>query len=285
MAQTATSHATRVGPYDSWASHAVALVPAFVRTRLIEAGGMTLLLARVVGSAVLHPRGYWTDTADHIWSTLMRAWLPIAAALFGFLIFMSVMSVQFFDMVGASQLFGPLLFLQSIRTFTMWINAMVIAGVVGTALTADIGARRVREELDAMRVMGIDPIRDLGVPRVVSITAITAIIAVPSLIVTMVSMQLGAAFVAGMPAADFYSNLFANISGIEVASVVVNSVLVGLLIGTVCLYKGLHASGGASGLGRSVNQAVVTSFVGIWILQLAYNALFLGLFPNLGVMR
>jgi len=101
----------------------------------------------------------------------------------------------------------------------------------------------------------------------------------------MVSMQVGAAFVAGMPAADFYSNLFANISGIEIASVVVNSILVGLLIGTVCLYKGLNASGGASGLGRSVNQAVVTSFVAIWILQLAYNALFLGLFPDLGVMR
>ncbi len=285
MAQTSTFVAAPAGPYDLRASQAVGLVPAFLRVRVIEAGGMVLLLARVVGSAVRHPRGYWTDAAEHMWETLRRAWLPISAALFGFLIFMSVMSVQFFDMVGASQLFGPLLFLQSIRTFTMWINSMVVAGVVGTALTADIGARRVREELDAMRVMGIDPIRDLGVPRVVSITAITAIVAVPSIIVTMVSMQVGAAFVAGMPAVDFYSNLFANISGIEIASVVVNSVLVGLLIGTVCLYKGLHASGGASGLGKSVNQAVVTSFVAIWILQLAYNAVFLGLFPNLGVMR
>jgi phospholipid/cholesterol/gamma-HCH transport system permease protein len=285
MAQIATVDGARVGPYDSRASHLAEGVPARVRNPLVEVGGMTLLLGRVVASAVRHPRGYWTDAADHMWSTLARAWLPISVALFGFLVFMSIMSVQFFDMVGASQLFGPLLFLQSIRTFTMWINSMVVAGVVGTALTADIGARKVRDELAAMRVMGIDPVRDLGVPRVVSITAITAIIAVPSLIVTMVSMQLGAAFVAGMPAADFYSNLFSNVSGIEIASVVVNSVLVGLLIGTVCLYKGLNASGGANGLGRSVNQAVVTSFVAIWILQLAYNAVFLGLFPNLGVMR
>ena len=82
---------------------------------------------------------------------------PIAAALFGFLVFMSILTVQFFDMAGATQLFGPLLFLQSMRTFTMWIDSMVVAGVIGTALTADVGARKVREEIDAMDGHGHRP--------------------------------------------------------------------------------------------------------------------------------
>lgn len=273
------------GPYDGRLARIVGRVPGLLRVPVIEFGGMVGLLGAVVGSAVRHPRGYWTAVTDHMWETIKQAWLPITAALFGFLVFMSIMTVQFFDMAGASQLFGPMLFLQSMRTFTMWINSMVVAGVIGTALTADVGARKVREEIDAMEVMGIDPVRDLAVPRVISITAITAIIAVPSLIVTLVSMQIGAAFVAGMPAAHFYSNIFANVGPVEVASVVVNSLLVGLLIGTICCYKGLNASGGAIGLGRSVNQAVVLSFVAVWILQLAYNALLLGFFPNLGVLR
>src|SRR3546814_2757963 len=77
---------------------------------------------------------------------------------------------------------------------------MVVAGVIGTALTADVGARKVREEIDAMMVMGIDPVRDLAVPRVLSITFITTLLAVPSLLVTILSMQIGATYVAGMPA-------------------------------------------------------------------------------------
>jgi len=246
---------------------------------------MADLLAKILKSAVLHPRGYWGAVADDMFLTLKQASLPIAAAIFGFLIFMSILTVQFFAMAGATQLFGPLLLLQAMRTFTMWIVSMVVAGVIGSALTADIGARKVREEIDAMEVMGIDPIRDLAVPRVVSVTLLTTLLSVPALLVTVLSMQVGAQYVAQQSSADFMSNLFSNVSPIQVVAVVINCFLVGLLIGVVCCYKGLNASGGAIGLGRAVNQAVVISFVGVWVLQLAFNAILLGLFPNLGNFR
>lgn len=274
-----------VGPYDGRWNGLVGALPSRLRGPVAEAGGMAQLLARIVLSAVLHPRGYWSQVVDDMYATIKQAWLPIVAGVFGFLIFMSILTVQFFDMAGASQLFGPLLFLQSMRTFTMWINSMVVAGVIGTALTADVGARKVREEIDAMMVMGIDPVRDLAVPRVLSITFITTLLAVPSLLVTIFSMQVGARYVAGMPSSHFYSNLFANVSYIDILSVLFNSVLIGLLIGTICCYKGFTASGGAIGLGRGVNQAVVLSFVSVWVLQLAYNALLLGFFPELGAFR
>lgn len=276
---------TRVGPYDGPANFVIGALPKPLRGPVSEAGGMMQLLVSIVKSAVMQPRGYWGAVVEDMYATIKMAWLPIVAALFGFLIFMSILTVQFFDMAGASQLFGPLLFLQSMRTFTMWIDSMVVAGVIGTALTADVGARKVREEIDAMQVMGIDPIRDLAVPRVLSITFITTLLAVPSLLVTMASMQLGASYVAHMEAAQFYSNLFANVSGVEIVSVLFNSFLVGLLIGTICCYKGFTASGGAIGLGRGVNQAVVLSFVSVWVLQLAYNAFLLGFFPQLGAFR
>lgn len=275
----------RRGPYDNPLSNSLRWLPPKVRRPVVEAGGMVDLLVKIVKSAVLHPRGYWGDVADDMYQTLKQASLPIAAAIFGFLIFMSILTVQFFAMAGATQLFGPLLLLQAMRTFTMWIVSMVVAGVIGSALTADIGARKVREEIDAMEVMGVDPIRDLAVPRVVSLTLLTTLISVPSIIVTIISMQVGANYVAGQSSADFHSNLFANVSPVQVLAVVANCFLVGLLIGTICCYKGLHASGGAIGLGRAVNQAVVLSFVGVWVLQLAFNALLLGLFPNLGNFR
>ncbi len=273
------------GPYSGALSRIVGHVPPIVRTFVIEAGGMTGLLGRVVWSAVRHPGGYWGAVLEDMHQTIKQAWLPVAASVFGFLIFLSVLTVQFFEMAGASQLFGPLLFLQSTRTFTIWIDSMVVAGVIGAALTADVGARKVREEIDAMKVMGIDPIRDLAVPRVVSLSLITCLLSIPSLMVTMLSMQVGAIYVAHMRAEDFYYNLYSNLSAVDVVAVVVNSLLVGVLIGTVCCYKGLSAAGGAIGLGRAVNQAVVLSFVSVWILQLAYQALLLGLFPELGDFR
>lgn len=274
-----------VGPYDGWGSGFVGRMPRFIRGPVTEAGGMAQLLGRIVRSAVRHPRGYWGAVVEDMHATIKRAWIPIVFALFGFLIFMSILTVQFFDMAGANQLFGPLLLLQSMRTFTIWINSMVVAGVIGTALTADVGARKVREEIDAMMVMGIDPVRDLAVPRVLSITFITTLLAVPSLLVTIVSMNLGGLYVAAMPSAHFYSNLFANVSPGSIVAVIVQSFLIGLLIGTVCCYKGFTASGGAIGLGRSVNQAVVIAFLAVWVLQLAFNAVLLGLFPNLGAFR
>lgn len=274
-----------VGPYDGRANRAVGALPARLRRPVAEAGGMVQLLFAIIRSVVKHPTGFWGEVVEDMYATIKQGWIPIVAALFGFLIFMSILTVQFFNMAGASQLFGPLLFLQSMRTFTMWINSMVVAGVIGTALTADVGARKVREEIDAMQVMGIDPVRDLAVPRVMSITLITTLLAIPSLLVTMLSMQLGAKYVANMPRDHFYFNLFSNVSEIEILSVVINSVLVGLLIGTICCYKGFTASGGAIGLGQSVNQAVVLSFVSVWILQLAYNSILLGLFPGLGAFR
>lgn len=271
--------------YTGALPRAVGAVPRPVRGFVNEAAGMGILLGQVVWSAVRRPTGYWGAVLDDMYETLRRSWLPISAALFGFLVFMSILTVQFFAMVGASQLFGPLLYLQSMRSFTVWILTVVVAGVIGAALTTEVGTRKVREEIDAMEVMGIDPIRDLAVPRIISVTLITVLLAVPSLLVTLISMQVGAKFVTHMSASHFYSNVFSNVGVVDVASVMINMFIAGLLIGTVCCYKGFAAAGGAIGLGRAVNQAVVIAFLAVFVQQLAYNALYFGLYPDVGSFR
>lgn len=275
----------RTGPYDGQASRLLAYVPRRIRTSAVEAGGMAELLVRILWSAVRHPVGYWNVLLDDMHDTIKKSWFPVSAGIFGFLVFASVLSVQFLELVGAPQLVGPLEFVTSARSFTIWVVSVVVAGVVGAALTADVGARKVREELDAMEVMGVDPLRELAVPRVLSLTFITTLLSIPALLVTLVSMQIGAGFVVSMRAADFYHDALVNLSPIDVGALVVNSVLVGLLVGTVCCYKGFTASGGAIGLGRAVNAAVVVSLVAVFVLQLAYQSLVLGLFPGLGALR
>ncbi|AIJ21299.1 MlaE family ABC transporter permease [Amycolatopsis methanolica] len=283
--RVAPSPALGLGPYDGRASRAIGYVPGVARRPVVEAGGMGQLFAKIVWSAVRHPRGYWSEVFEHLHVTIKRTWLPVSASVFGFLMALSVLAVQFFAMAGAQHLFGPTLFMYSTRTFTVWVNSVVMAGVIGAALTSDVGARKVREELDAMRVMGIDPVRDIAVPRVVALTLIAILLSVPSLLVTAFTMQIGASYVAGIPAADFYQSIFTQVYPIDIVAVVLNSLLVGLLVGTVCCYKGFAATGGAIGLGRAVNQAVVVSLLGVFVLQLTYQALYLGLFPHLGELK
>jgi phospholipid/cholesterol/gamma-HCH transport system permease protein len=273
------------GPYDSSLARAVAYVPGPVRNVVTEAGGMAHLLVTVLWSAIRHPRGYWTDVVEEMQFTIKRSWISITVALFGFLLALSVPSMQFVQLAGVGELYGPLLLTQSTRTFTVWVATLLVAGVIGAAITAELGSRKVREELDAMQVMGIDPIRTLVVPRVVSVALITTLLGIPAEFITILSSQFASHYIGGIEAPEFYSFLWLNMSTIEVVAMVLNCLLAGLLIGAVCCYKGMHAAGGAMGLGKAVNQAVVISFVALFVMQLGYNAIILGVFPGLGAFR
>lgn len=273
------------GPFDGRRSQAVGFVPAGPRSTVAEIGGMLVLLAKVVVSVVRKPYGFWVDALDHFFVTLRRSALPMAAAIFGFLLFFSLVVVIFFNQAGAVSLGTAFLFQYGFRAFTVFVVAVVVSGVAGAALTTDLGARKIREELDAMSVMGIDPVRELVVPRAVSLIVLTTLIALPGLAVTALGLQLGAGYYGHLSAVDFYHELFSSLVPIELFSTLFNCFMLGVLITTVCAYKGLNARGGSIGLGRAVNQAVVICYVALFIFQLGYNALFLGLFPELGRVR
>lgn len=272
-------------PYSGRLAAILGRCPGFLRTFVIEAGGIGGLLGRIVWSAIRHPTGYWSSVFDEMYQSLRRSFVALTVSIFGFMMFTSLLAVIFFKMLGAEQLFGPMMMLQSMRSWMLWVDSMVVAGVIGAALTSDLGARKVREELEAMEVMGIDPVRELAVPRIVSITLTTTMISVPSMLVSNLAILMGAEYVAHLSAADFYSNVYSNVGITDVFSVIVYCTIVGLLIGSICCYKGFEAAGGAIGLGRAVNQGVVISFVAIWILLLVYQAIAMGLFPEAGEFR
>lgn len=273
------------GPYSGSLNLALAYLPAAVRTGAADAGGMARLLFAAVHSAARHPRGYWSDVLDEMHGAIRRSWLAISIALFAFLLAIAVPSMQFLNLSGTGELYGPLMIVQSIRTFTVWVSALLVAGVIGASITAEIGARKVREELDAMQVMGIDPVRMLVVPRVVSVTLLMTLMGVVATVVTVFSCQFAALYIGQIHAADFYSSAWSTLSTVELIAMLLNCLLSGLLISAICCYKGMNAQGGAIGLGRAVNQAVVLCFVAIFVMQLGFNAIVLGFFPDLGAFR
>ncbi|MFC7506079.1 MlaE family ABC transporter permease [Nocardioides sp. CPCC 206347] len=255
-------------------------------TVLVPAGEMGVLLGVVVWSAVRHPRGYWGEVRDLMFSMLKLCWIPmvISTVTFGFGA-PGLQGGNIYNLFGIPERLGSFFIMASVREFAPWINAMVVAGVVGAAMTADLGARKIREEIDAMEVLGVDPIRDLIVPRVIAVTIMTGLLDLVALIFGCIGGYIAAVPILGASSGAFLSSFFANATVTDLWGSVLKTTIFGLVIAVVCCYKGLTVKGGPIGVGRAVNQAVVISFAAIFIINSLFTAILLGLNPDMQVYK
>jgi phospholipid/cholesterol/gamma-HCH transport system permease protein len=153
------------------------------------------------------------------------------------------------DLVGILQL----------REIGVLLTAIMIAGRSGSAITAEIGSMKMREEIDALKVMGLSPIGVLVFPRLVALT-----VALPLLtIIANFAALGGAAFVAwsysGITFDTFLSRLKEAIDLSTVVSGMIKAPFMALIIGIVASVEGLKVGGSAESLGRHVTAAVVKS--------------------------
>ena len=179
---------------------------------------------------------------------------------------------------GALDRLGGFFVLASIREFAPFVDAIVLAGVAGTAITADLGARRIREELDALEVLGVDPIKNLVVPRFLALMLVTGLFDIYALLFGIFGGVL-ATLVNHAPLGPFWATFFNNASTTDLWGSVVKTTLFGAIIAIVCCYKGMTASGGAEGVGRAVNQAVVIAFLAIFAFNYVFTQVLLATHP------
>jgi phospholipid/cholesterol/gamma-HCH transport system permease protein len=157
---------------------------------------------------------------------------------------------------------------------------MIFAGVAGSAVCADLGARKVREEFDALAVMGVDHVRSVILPRVVALTLGAAVLGLLALLVTFGTAILLAPPVTGVPRGVFIDGVRLNVLSIDVFASIIKYLLIGFFVGIVACQKGANARGGTRGVGSAVNQTVVLSFLGIWIINSLFNLALLTAFPG-----
>jgi phospholipid/cholesterol/gamma-HCH transport system permease protein len=246
---------------------------------------MMLLLWEIVRKSFIHPTEYLNEITEQMFALLRLCTIPIivSTVAFGF----STPGIQaggFFRLVGVPERLGAFFIMASTREFAPWINAMVIAGVIGTALTADLGSRRVREEFDAMEVLGVDPVREIIIPRVIAVTVMTGLMDIVALAFGVCGGWLASQEM-GSTTAAFAASFWANTTTPDLWGSVVKTTVFGLIIAVVCSYKGYRAEGGAIGVGKAVNQAVVVSFALIFVVNFLFVSLLLGLNPEIQVYR
>ncbi|NKQ51559.1 ABC transporter permease [Amycolatopsis sp. K13G38] len=164
---------------------------------------------------------------------------------------------QLLGQIGAIDLSGAGTALAVVREIGSMASVLVLAGAGSTAICADLASRTIREEIDAMEVLGVDPIQRLVVPRVLAATLVAIGL---NAIVCVVGISTGYVFsvlVQGASPGQFVANLTLLVGLPDVIVGVIKVIVFGLAAGLVGCYRGLTVSAGAKGVGEAVNETVV----------------------------
>jgi phospholipid/cholesterol/gamma-HCH transport system permease protein len=199
--------------------------------------------------------------------------------------FGAVIALQLGSLVrqlGAQSFIGAASVLAVVREAGPIVTALIIAGAGGSAICADLGSRKIREELDAMQVLGVDPIHRLVVPRVAAAMLVAVLL---NGLVSVVGVAGGYAFTVllqgGTPGAYIASfQALGQLADLVVGEV--KALLFGAVAGLVASYEGMTADGGPKGVGDAVNQSVVITFLLLFALNFVVTAVYFQLVPQRG---
>ncbi|HUB35198.1 MAG TPA: ABC transporter permease [Solirubrobacteraceae bacterium] len=260
---------------------------AFLPTRnlLEEVGDVVTLTGRTIRSALLPPYPYGEEFVDQFLFVLRLCWLPLLLSTVAISYGAPGLEAEnFLTIIGSPDRLGGFFVLAAVREIAPLITAIVLAGVAGTAITADLGARKIREELDALQVLGVDTVKNLVVPRFLALMLVTGLFNLYAILFGLFGGIL-AASTYDQPLGPFWNTLFANATSTDLWGSVLKTTIFGAIIAIVCCYKGMSASGGAEGVGRAVNQAVVVSFLGIGAFNYVFTQTLLATHPGILVIK
>jgi phospholipid/cholesterol/gamma-HCH transport system permease protein len=255
--------------------------------RLEAAGGMGVLLLDLLRALVRGPWDWFGEFLDECNALVRRTVVPLLLSMSAFAIG-SITAVvgNLVVAIGAVDRSGGANITGWAREPGFWVTSMVVAGVAGSALTADLGARRIRDELDALAVLGVDIRRTLMLPRVLALVVMTPVLGLIAVLNAMaLDYLLWPVILPNLTQSAFVDSMNSLVDLPDMISLIARCAVTGLFIGIVCSYKGAAAKGGAEGVGRAVNQSVLITFFGLWVLNSLWNIVFLSNTPSVQVLR
>lgn len=195
-----------------------------------------------------------------------------------------VLAIQAYDQLesaGFAERMGVLLNLTLVLELGPVLAAVMLAGRVGGALTAELGTMNVTEQIDALRVMGTDPMRYLVAPRFMACVLMAPLLTFFTDLVGSFSGAWVAVFLKGVPSEPYWYYTADAIEKWDVMVGIVKSIVFGSIIGLVACYKGFHCRSGAQGVGRACTEAFVASFMVILIVDFFLATFFQGTYRAL----
>jgi phospholipid/cholesterol/gamma-HCH transport system permease protein len=231
-------------------------------------------LVSALGTAAMHPRSVrWRDAVRVAESAGVNA-LPIivlVSFLMGVIMaFQGAISLRRF---GADIFVANLVGLAMLRELGPLMTAIILAGRSGSAFAAELGTMTVREEIDALKTMGLDPVRFLVVTRVIAAVVMTPLLTVFADLMGLI----GGAVVMrsfGIPLVTFYHQVQYQVTYGSFVGGLVKAFVFGILVAAIGCLRGLQTTTGASAVGESTTRAVVSGIVLIVITDGIFSVVF-----------
>jgi phospholipid/cholesterol/gamma-HCH transport system permease protein len=245
----------------------------------INQAGRLFALFLDVGRLMFRRPFQFREFIQQAWFVASVTILPTAlvAIPFGAVIALQLGSLS--RQIGAQSFTGAASVLAIIREASPIVCALLIAGAGGSAICADLGSRKIRDEIDAMEVLGISPVQRLVVPRVLACTLVAVAL---NGLVCVVGVAGGYFFnvvlQGGTPGA--YVASFTALAQLpDVWQGMAKALVFGLIAAIVASYKGMNAGGGPKGVGDAVNESVVISFMLLFVVNFVMSAIYFQLVP------
>lgn len=216
----------------------------------------------------------WKNAIENLYEYGYRS-LPVVSLISLLVgVIMGMQSAYTLQQWGATIFIANLVGISALRELAPLMSAILITGRNGSAITAEVGTMKISEEIDALIVMGLNPIKYLVVPKFIAM-----VIAVPCVTVLSMLIMIAGGFIVGVGilGLDFwaYFDQTANaLTSKDLFSGLVKSVFFGLTICWVGIYKGFQVEGSAESVGKMTTSSVVTSIFMIIIVDLIWTSLF-----------
>jgi phospholipid/cholesterol/gamma-HCH transport system permease protein len=246
----------------------------------VEFTGMLGAVSVALGRVVLQPHRFrFTST---VYNLFRVGWLAVPImALITFLIGGIIAQQGFFHFrkFGADAYVVDMVGILVVREIGVLIVAIMLAGRSGSAYTAELGSMKMREEIDALRTMGFDPVEILILPRIIALVCALPILAFIGSMAALYGGGLVAWLYGGMSPAIFIARLNEAISLTHFKVGIIKAPFMALAIGLVACSEGLKVKGSSESLGIQTTTSVVKSI----FLVIVLDGLFAVFFASIGM--
>ncbi|MBL1079606.1 ABC transporter permease [Nocardia sp. 2] len=224
-------------------------------------------------------RFQWTETLRQTWYLITVTALPAVLMAIPFGVVVSVQVGNLVHQVGADSMLGAAGGLGIIQQGAPMATGLLLGGAGAATIAADLGARSIREEIDALKTMGINPVHRLVIPRMVAMLFVAPLLNVLIVFVGVLSGYAVATGIQGVTPGSYWATFGAFASLIDVAISFAKASIFGLLVVLIGCQRGLEAKGGPRGVADGVNASVVLSVVSIAVVNVAMTQLVAMFYP------
>jgi phospholipid/cholesterol/gamma-HCH transport system permease protein len=258
-------------------------LPGTVRRSLEAVGSMYTMFAASIyglGSDIVHRKFQFREFVERSWFLVSVALLPaiLVSIPLGVAIALQVGALA--AQIGATSFVGAADAIGVLREASPIVTALLLAGVGGSAVCAELGSRTIREEIDAMIVLGLNPLRRLVAPLMVA-----GVLVAVFLNFVVIFVSVGSAYIFDLAAlhgtkGSFFGSFtqFATVSDFVTSTI--KAAVFGLTAVLIAAFQGLNAKRGPTGVGEAVNQSVVVTGIVLFAFNLVITEIFFAVVPQ-----